>query len=250
MTVIGGLHDVRLALRNQPDEVRGVYLDARRDDKRVAEIVALAKHSGVPLTRVSRRELDDMSAGLRHQGVIAQCDGARSLRAAGLESFLVNLDHDPLLLVLDGVQDPHNLGACLRTADAAGVDAVIVPQDRSCKITPAVSRVAAGAVHALPFYAVSNLGRTLSMLKDRGVWLTGASDRAERVLWDADLAGPIAIVLGAEGSGLRELTREHCDFLVGIPMVGQVESLNVSVAAGVILFEAVRQRGLRIPPPE
>lgn len=242
MSVIGGLHDVRLALRNQPYEVREVFVDARRGDKRIAEIVSLADKAGVRLSRVTRRELDVMAAGLRHQGVVAHCDSARPLAAASLESYLANLDHDPLLLVLDEVQDPHNLGACLRTADAAGVDAVIVPEDRSCKITPVVSRVASGAAHTMPFYAVTNLGRTLSMLKDRGIWLAGASDDGDSSLWDVDLAGPAAIVLGAEGGGLRELTRRHCDYLVRIPMAGQVESLNVSVAAGVMLFEAVRQR--------
>jgi len=242
LIVIGGLQDVRAALNNQPREVAGVWIDARRNDRRMNEIAALAERCGVPVTRASRREIDEMAAGLRHQGVVAQCAGIRVLGSVGLESLLANLDHDPLLLVLDGVQDPHNLGACLRAADGAGVDAVIAPADRACGITPVVSRVAAGAAHSMPFFQVPNLVRTLNTLSDSGVWITGAADDAGIDLWQADLTGPTAVVLGAEGSGLRELTRRHCDHLVRIPMAGKVESLNVSVAAGVVLYEAVRQR--------
>lgn len=242
LIVIAGLHDVRLALGRQPGDVVEVCIDSRRGDRRVREIVALATGQGVPVSRLNRQRIDELSAGVRHQGVLARCRGSRLPGYSGLESLLANLDHEPLLLILDGVQDPHNLGACLRSADGAGVDAVIVPEDRSCKITPVVSRVAAGAANVVPFFAVTNLGRTLTMLKERGVWIAGAADQAETMLWDTDLGGPLALVLGAEGSGLRELTRRHCDYLVGIPMRGAVESLNVSVATALLLYEALRQR--------
>jgi predicted rRNA methylase len=242
LMLIAGLHDVRLALGRQPCEVTEVLIGAYREDKRMTEIMTLASRCGVPVKRLSRRELDELSAGVRHQGVLARCRADRQGGYKSLESLLTNLDHDPLLLVLDGVQDPHNLGACLRSADGAGVDAVIVPEDRSCKITPVVSRVAAGAANVMPFFAVVNLGRTLMMLKERGIWIAGAVDHAETALWDTDLTGPLALVLGAEGTGLRDLTRRHCDYLVGIPMQGTVESLNVSVASAVMLYEARRQR--------
>jgi 23S rRNA (guanosine2251-2'-O)-methyltransferase len=243
VALLGGLHDVRLALKSRPREVLHVWVDSRRADRRVAEIVTLAAEQGVAVSRITRREIDEKSGGIRHQGVLAQCPPARTTPGASLESLLDGLPHPPFLLILDGVQDPHNLGACLRTADAAGVDAVVVPQDRACAITPVVSRVAAGATHSLPFFAVTNLVRTLEMLKQRGIWITGATDDANQSLWACDLTGPVALVLGAEGTGLRELTRRHCDHLASIPMLGSVESLNVSVATGVMLYEARRQRG-------
>lgn len=241
--LIAGMHDVRLALKHRPGDVIEVRVDSRRGDKRVAEVAALAERQGIAVTRVARAQLDQVAAGLRHQGVLAVCRSAGVRSAANLESLLANLDHAPLLLVLDGVQDPHNLGACLRTADAAGVDGVIVPQDRACGITPVVSRVAAGAAHSMPFFPVANLDRTLQGLAERGIWITGAADDATASVFECDLTGPVALVLGAEGAGLRELTRRRCDFLARIPMKGAVESLNVSVAAGVMLYEAVRQRG-------
>ena len=161
-----------------------------------------------------------------------------------MPDFLEALTEPAFLLVLDGVQDPHNLGACLRTADAAGVHAVIMPQDRAVGITPVVHKVACGAVESVPIFTVTNLARTLRQLRDAGIWIYGASDAADEELYGCDLQGPIALVLGSEGKGLRRLTREHCDHLLAIPMAGQVESLNVSVAAGVLLFEARRQRNL------
>ncbi len=242
-SLIGGLHDVRLALKKREQGVVELFVDQRRDDKRVAEIAALAAERGVTVTRLPRAELDRRAAGLRHQGVLASCARIEAPAPVTLESFLENLAHEPLLLVLDGVQDPHNLGACLRTADAAGVDAVVVPRDRACGITPVVSRVAAGAAHSVPFFTVTNLERTMQMLQERGVWITGAADDASQSVFQCDLTGPVALVLGAEGGGLRELTRRRCDFLARIPMKGSVESLNVSVAAGVMLYEALRQRG-------
>lgn len=241
--LIGGLHDVRLALKHRPGDVVEVRVDSRRGDKRVAEVASLAERHGVPVARTSRKALDVAAAGLKHQGVLAICRGTRTPPSASLESLLAGLDHPPMLLVLDGVQDPHNLGACLRTADAAGVDAVIVPQDRACGITPVVSRVAAGAAHSMPFFPVTNLDRTLQNLAERGIWITGAADDAPSSVFECDFTGPVALVLGAEGAGLRELTRRRCDFLARIPMRGTVESLNVSVAAGVMLYEALRQRG-------
>ncbi|MDX1697729.1 MAG: 23S rRNA (guanosine(2251)-2'-O)-methyltransferase RlmB, partial [Thiohalobacterales bacterium] len=181
-----------------------------------------------------------MVPGLRHQGVVARCLGSPT--TASVDALVTNLDHPAFLLILDGVQDPRNLGACMRCADAAGVDAIVVPADNACDITPVVSKVAAGATHSVPYFRVSNLRRTLSALKEQGVWIVGTSDQAESTLWRSDLSGPIAVVLGAEGKGLRRLTQEHCDFLVSIPMLGHVQSLNVSVAAGVVLYEALRQR--------
>jgi len=186
-----------------------------------------------------------MAGGERHQGVVAECNVAASSQLAlNIAELLSGIDGAPFLLVLDGVQDPHNLGACLRSADAAGVHAVIVPRDRAVGITPVVSKVACGAAEHVPLIQVTNLARALRQLQDEGVWLLGADERAETSLFDADLKGPLALVLGAEGQGLRRLTREQCDVLISVPMAGSVSSLNVSVATGVCLFEAVRQRAL------
>jgi len=186
--------------------------------------------------------MDKLASGERHQGVIAQLKKIDNLGEGALDSVLDNAGPNPLLLVLDGVTDPHNLGACLRSADAAGVHAVIVPRDRAAGLSPVVRKVAAGAAETVPLIQVTNLARTLRWLKERGFWLVGTDDEATQSIYTAKLTGPIAIVLGAEGAGMRRLTKEHCDLLVNIPMQGVVESLNVSVATGVTLFEAVRQR--------
>jgi 23S rRNA (guanosine2251-2'-O)-methyltransferase len=188
--------------------------------------------------------LNQLAAGERHQGVVAELVAQAGDPETQLEEALEAAGDAPLLLVLDGVQDPHNLGACLRSADAAGVAAVIVPRDRAAGLTPVVRKVAAGAAETVPLVAVVNLARTLRELKNRGVWLVGTDDAADRTLYEADLKGPVALVMGSEGEGMRRLTRECCDQLVSIPMAGAVESLNVSVAAGVALFEAVRQRSV------
>jgi 23S rRNA (guanosine2251-2'-O)-methyltransferase len=190
-------------------------------------------------------QLDKLAAGERHQGVVAELLPRAGDPETQLEEALEAAGDAPLLLVLDGVQDPHNLGACLRSADAAGVAAVLVPRDRAAGLTPVVRKVAAGAAETVPLVAVVNLARTLRELKERGVWLVGTDDSAEKTLYDAELTGPVALVMGSEGEGMRRLTRECCDQLVSIPMAGAVESLNVSVAAGVALFEAVRQRSAK-----
>jgi 23S rRNA (guanosine2251-2'-O)-methyltransferase len=191
---------------------------------------------------MQREELDHLTQHGNHQGVLAYTKQLKTFGEADLKHLLVNLTEPPFLLVLDGVQDPHNLGACFRSADAAGVHAIIAPKDKAVGITPVVSKVASGAAETVPFIQVTNLARTLEQLKELGVWIYGAAGEAEKTLYQTDLRGPIAIVLGAEGEGLRRLTRERCDLLVKIPMQGSVSSLNVSVATGVFLFEAVRQR--------
>ena len=205
----------------------------------------LAERAGVKVATAADAELDKLAEGGRHQGVVAQITPRAGDPETQLEEALESAVGPPLLLVLDGVQDPHNLGACLRSADAAGACAVIVPRDRAAGLTPVVRKVAAGAAETVPLVSVVNLARTLRDLKDRGIWLVGTDDTASSALFEADLAGPLALVMGSEGEGMRRLTRECCDQLVSIPMAGAVESLNVSVAAGVALFEAVRQRGRR-----
>ena len=235
-----GLHAVRVAL--QRGLIRELWCDRQRRDRRLAEIRDLAEKAGVACREVSSRELGLLLPEVRHQGVIGRLRPLRERNERDLESQLERLEHPPLLLVLDGVQDPHNLGACLRTADAAGVDAVIAPRDRAAGLTATVRKVACGAAQTVPFIRVTNLARTLRRLQDSGVWLVGAAGEGAQELYRTDLTGPLAIVMGAEGRGLRRLTRETCDLLVRIPMMGAVESLNVSVATAVCLYEALRQR--------
>jgi 23S rRNA (guanosine2251-2'-O)-methyltransferase len=237
-----GVHAVRVMLDRSPARVRRVMLASGGEAGRLAEIRALAERAGVSVDPVDTRELDRLADGGRHQGVVAEIVARAGDPETQLEQALEAAAGPPFLLVLDGVQDPHNLGACLRSADAAGVTAVIAPRDRSAGLTPVVRKVAAGAAETVPFVAVVNLARTLRDLKQRGIWLVGTADAAAKSLYDADLARPLALVLGSEGEGLRRLTRECCDQLVSIPMAGAVESLNVSVATGIALFEAVRQR--------
>ena len=239
-----GLHAVQAALEQTPGGVTELWIDAQRHDKRMAVIVDLAKHAGIVVHDSDRREMEDLVPGCRHQGVVARCAAPREFDESDLEALLERLDVPPFLLILDGVQDPHNLGACLRSADAAGVHAVIAPKDRAVSLTPVAVKVASGAAQTVPFVQVTNLARALKDLKERGVWLVGLDGHAEQSLYELDLRGPLALVMGAEGQGMRRLTKEHCDFLALIPMVGSVESLNVSVAAGVCLFEALRQRRL------
>lgn len=242
MELIYGLHAVDALLRQQPEQVQCLWVQAGRNDKRMAAVLELARNQGVRVETLARAELDGKVEG-RHQGVVAQVHGgSRQWDEQALFQLLDDLDHPPLVLVLDGVTDPHNLGACLRSADAAGVDAVIVPKDKSADLTPTVRKVACGAAETMPFVRVTNLARTLAGLKERGIWLYGAAGEAENTLYNSDLTGPAALVMGAEGAGLRRLTREACDFLVKLPMAGSVSSLNVSVATGVCLFEVVRQR--------
>lgn len=236
-----GIHAVRELLQ-QDGNVKQLCIQAGRSDSRVEELIELATSAGIPVENMPRRALDQLVNG-RHQGVAAQAVFSEStLHERDLRRLLEGLDHDPFLLVLDEVTDPHNLGACLRSADAAGVDAVIIPKDRSAPLNMTVRKVASGAAETIPLVAVTNLNRTLKELKEFGIWLCGTAGEAEKSLYQQDLTGPLALIMGSEGKGLRRLTQEACDFLVAIPMAGKVASLNVSVAAGVCLFEAVRQR--------
>jgi 23S rRNA (guanosine2251-2'-O)-methyltransferase len=243
--VVFGFHAVLARLRADPSSVLEVFLDESRHDVRAKGLEQAAAHAGVRLMRVPTKRLDGFYGGGRHQGVVARIEVRGSKES--LDEILENLQGPPLLLVLDGVTDPHNLGACLRVANAAGAHAVVAPKDRAAGINPTVSKVASGAAESTPYLMVTNLARTLSELKERNIWIVGSDERAERTLYDADLPDAIAWVLGAEGGGMRRLTRESCDLLVRIPMQGEVESLNVSVAAGVCLFESVRRRSLRRP---
>jgi 23S rRNA (guanosine2251-2'-O)-methyltransferase len=237
---IFGFHAVVARLRADPASVTEIYLDEDRKDARGKDLVAAAEKAGLAVMRVPTKRLDGFYGGGRHQGVVAIVREASARES--LEDLLDALREPPLLLVLDGVTDPHNLGACLRVADAAGAHAVVAPKDRAAGVGATVSRVASGAAEAMPYYMVTNLARTLDELKERNIWIVGADERAETTLYDADLPQALAWVLGAEGEGMRRLTRERCDLLVRIPMRGRVESLNVSVASGVCLFESARRR--------
>ena len=239
---IYGLHAVTALLKSEPGQVHALWVLDSRNDERVNRIVSLAEQGGVAIRRLTRAELDALAGGGRHQGVMAEAESRPALDEHGLEVFLAGLREPAFLLVLDSVQDPHNLGACLRSANAAGVHAVIVPRDRASGLTPVARKAASGAAEVTPLFQVTNLARTLRMLKEQNIWLVALAGEADQSLYELDLKGPLALVLGAEGGGLRRLTKEHCDFLARIPMAGGVASLNVSVAAGVALFEAVRQR--------
>lgn len=241
-TVIFGLHAVRTLLQQRPERAALLILQKGREDARVNELVQLAEARSVKTEWRDGRELDRLAGDERHQGACLQIRSVGVLGEGALDDLLDAMTTPPLLLVLDGVQDPHNLGACLRTADAAAVTAVIVPKDRAAGLTATVRKVASGAAEVVPLIQVTNLARTLRWLKEREIWIIGTDDQAEHSLYAAKLTGPLALVLGAEGTGLRRLTRENCDALVSIPMRGVVESLNVSVATGVLLYEAMRQR--------
>ena len=238
---IFGLHAVQALLSSQPDRVKTFFVQKERHDQKIQDLLALAENHNIRVEFVPRLELDRLTRNAVHQGVVAQAEQTGAVTENDLESIVAN-NPKPLLLILDGVQDPHNLGACLRSADAAGVHAVIVPKDKSVGITPVVSKVACGAAETMPFIQVTNLARTLRELKEQRVWLYGAAGEAQQSLYQTDFASAAGIILGAEGEGLRRLTKEHCDVLLQIPMHGSVSSLNVSVATGVFLFEAVRQR--------
>lgn len=237
-----GLNSVQSALEHSLKDVQEIWVDAKRHDKRMASILSQAESAGILVQTVDKQALEKMVPDGRHQGVVAKVSEPKVYSEAELDTLLDRLDDTPFLLILDGVTDPHNLGACLRSADAAGVQAVIAPKDRAASLTPVAIKVSSGAAQTIPFVQVTNLARCLRDLKERGIWLVGLDGYADQTLHETDLKGPLAIVMGAEGQGLRRLSKEHCDFLVNIPMVGSVESLNVSVATGVCLFEALRQR--------
>jgi 23S rRNA (guanosine2251-2'-O)-methyltransferase len=240
MKVLAGFHAVTARLRQRPETVNEIYIDATRKDGRAKDLKQLAERLNVRMIPVDSKRLDGMSGGARHQGVVAQAQDVDMPKF--IEDVLDGLQEPPLLLILDGVQDPHNLGACLRVADGAGAHAVIAPKDRSVGLTLAAIKVASGAAETVPYIPVTNLARTMRDLKDRGIWLIGTDDEAPESIYKAKLDGALALVLGAEGEGLRRLTKDTCDGLVSIPMMGSVESLNVSVASGVCLYEARRRR--------
>ena len=245
--VVYGFHAVVSLLRQRAGSVHEIYVDSARTDARLQDLVKLAGGHAVRVISVDARRLDGLSGNARHQGVAARVDALAPVR--DLDDVLDQVSGPALLLVLDGVQDPHNLGACLRVADAFGVHAVIAPKDRAVGITPVVSKVASGATETVPYIAVTNLARTLRELKARDVWLYGAAETGSSALYEAKLGGSLAWVFGAEGEGMRRLTREHCDELIRIPMQGAVESLNISVAAAVCLSETARQRSLSSGKP-
>ena len=238
-----GFHAVTARLRQQPTSVEAIYVASGRSDRRERELIDRAGLAGVAIHAVDDKRLDAMAGSDRHQGVVALVEAGVPQQT--LEEVLEAVVEPPLLLVLDGVTDPHNLGACLRSADAFAAHAVIVPKDRAVGVNATVAKAASGAADTVPVISVTNLARTLRELKDRGVWLVGAASDGNENLFAADLSGPIAWVLGAEGSGMRRLTRESCDRLVSIPLMGTVASLNVSVATGICLFETRRQRDTR-----
>jgi 23S rRNA (guanosine2251-2'-O)-methyltransferase len=238
--IIYGFHAVTSRLRQNAGSVKELYVDAAREDRRAHELIRMAEERGTRVMRLDEKRLDGMTHHARHQGVAARIEAVAL--PAHIDEVLEALTEPALILILDGVTDPHNLGACLRVADALGVHAVIAPKDRAAGINATVSKVASGAAETVPYLAVTNLARSMRELKEQGIWIIGANERAESDLYAAKLQGPLAWVLGAEGEGMRRLTREQCDELVRIPMLGTVESLNVSVSAGICLAETRRQR--------
>lgn len=238
---IYGLHSVTSALAKQPHRIKKILLLAGREDKPLQAIIQMAQTHQIAYERVSRKVLDHLTQVALHQGVLAYVQSQPVYRENDLAGLLQQA-RQPFILLLDGVQDPHNLGACLRSADAAGVDVVIAPRDRSVGLTPTVVKVSSGAALSVPFIQVTNLVRTMKVLKQQGIWLYGAQCDAQQSLFAMDLAGPVGIVLGAEAQGLRQLTKQTCDAVFHLPMAGTVASLNVSVAAGICLYEVVRRR--------
>jgi 23S rRNA (guanosine2251-2'-O)-methyltransferase len=245
-SLVYGLHAVRAVLARRPADVLRLSIAAARDDARVRELREFAAAKGVKAAPASAEALDAETGGAAHQGVVAEVRPSAPLNENSLLDLLTAQSRDALVLVLDGVSDPHNLGACLRTADAAGATAVVAPRDRAAGLTPVVRKVAAGAAETVPFAQVTNLARALRDMKAAGLWIAGTAEDGDKGLFEADLTGPLALVMGSEGKGIRRLTRECCDFTVSLPMRGSVGSLNVSVAAGIALYEALRQRGRKV----
>jgi 23S rRNA (guanosine2251-2'-O)-methyltransferase len=239
-SILFGFHAVTVRLKTAADSITEVHVDATRRDQRMRQFIERAKDAGVRLIESDDDRLQKLCGTHRHQGVVARVNAVA--KSHSLDDTLDAVDGPPLLLVLDGITDPHNLGACLRVADGAGAHAVIAPKDHAVGINATVAKVASGAAETVPYFMVTNLARTLGELKERDIRIIGTSDAAEKSLYDIDLSGPVALVLGAEGAGMRQLTGKTCDELVRLPMKGAVESLNVSVASGVCLYEALRQR--------
>lgn len=243
--VVFGIHAINALIKRAPERFIELFLLKGRDDERLMPIIHLARKYGIPCQLVQRKVLDDKSKGEQHQGVLARVTPGKTYTENDIDDILASArakDELPFLLILDGVTDPHNLGACLRNADAAGVQAIIVPKDNAARLTATVRKVAVGAAESVPLVQVTNLARTMKQLQKLGVWIIGTAGETDTCLYDVKLDGPMALVMGAEGKGMRRLTREHCDQLVKLPMAGSVSSLNVSVASGICLFEIVRQR--------
>ena len=239
--LIFGFHSVEAILAKEPERFLEIYALKGREDKRLNPVIDQARKFGISVQFMQRKALDNKADGEQHQGIIANVKAARMYNEKDLDEIIAR-EETPFLLVLDGITDPYNLGACLRSADAAGVHAIIVPKDKSAKLNGTARKVACGAAETVPLVQVTNLARTLREIKDAGVWVVGTAGETDTELFDANLTGPMAVVMGAEGDGMRRLTREHCDLLVKIPMAGTVSSLNVSVATGICLFEVLRQR--------
>jgi 23S rRNA (guanosine2251-2'-O)-methyltransferase len=241
-----GLHSVQAALDYSPKKIHKAWVDSGRQDKRLMQAVDDLLALGIEPEKADRKRLDRLADGSNHQGIVIEVEMPGELPESDLKSAVENLQETALFLVLDNVQDPHNLGACLRTADATGVHGVIITKDNATGITPTVCKVASGAAETVPVYQVTNLSRTLRWLKGEGLWIMGAAGETAQSVYSSDFTVPMALVIGAEGKGLRRLTKEQCDVLVSVPMLGQVDSLNLSVATGVLLYEAVRQRLLAV----
>jgi 23S rRNA (guanosine2251-2'-O)-methyltransferase len=240
--MIYGIHAVQALLERDPQRFLEVFVMKGREDRRLMPLIAELEQMGIVIQVANRQWLDEKVEGAVHQGIIARVREGRQYQENDLPVLLENLEQPPFLLILDGVTDPHNLGACLRSADAAGVHAVIVPRDRSAQLNATAKKVACGAAETVPLIRVTNLARTMRFLQEQNVWIVGTAGEADHNLYQSKMTGPMALVMGAEGDGMRRLTREHCDELISIPMAGSVSSLNVSVATGICLFEAVRQR--------
>jgi 23S rRNA (guanosine2251-2'-O)-methyltransferase len=243
LKLLFGFHAVTVRLKVAPNSVRELLVDASRRDQRMRQFLVKANDAGVAITEVDDDRLQKLCGTHRHQGVAARVEAIQQTHS--LDDLLDGLTEPPLLLILDGITDPHNLGACLRVADGAGAHAVIAPKDHAVGVNATVAKVASGAAETMPYFMVTNLARTIDELKERNIWVVGTSDDAPRGLYEAEFKGGVALVLGAEGAGMRQNTRKHCDELVSIPMMGGVESLNVSVASAVCLYEARRQRGFK-----
>ncbi len=241
--VLVGFHAVNARLQHDPLSILEIFVDKTRKDKRLQSSADMAKAQAIAVHNVGAQKLDELSGGIRHQGLVAIALPIKlALDVNELLDNIENKGETAFLLILDGVTDPHNLGACMRTAEAAGVHGIVAPKDKSASINSTVQRVASGAADKIPYITVTNLSRTMKHLKDRGLWLIGTDDQADQNLYETDATRPIAWVMGAEGAGMRRLTKQNCDELVSIPMSGQVESLNVSVASALCMYETVRQR--------
>lgn len=242
LSKIYGIHSVQSALDYSPKKIGKAWVDSQRQDKRLTQLIDDLLDLGIEPEKVDRKKLDKLADSNNHQSIVIEVEMPAELSETDLKDAVLTLAGTPLFLVLDNVQDPHNFGACLRTADATGVHGVIITKDNATGITPTVCKVASGAAETVPVYQVTNLARTLRWLKDQGIWVMGAAGEATQTAYQTDFTVPLAVVVGAEGKGLRRLTKEQCDILVKLPMLGQVDSLNLSVATGVLLYEAVRQR--------